>query len=243
MQLELHYIIVSSLLIGLNVALGFYFVISSSNLKPFKILFAIECFLLAAQELLNVFEPIFSQLLGGRDLGLLSVAKDLTLVPVCYMEVESLVRQDITRYPWHDRIRKMCIHEVPFIILIALAYFWPSELVTLLVYWFAIGYIIACAVILNSMVLTYERQMASIFGPRSGYSLKWIYFIILLLIAFAVLFIGFSMTDYRDNLMYIYLYSPCLAIINLSHAYFIDRQRIPMKAIVRPHKNVDSLGY
>jgi len=243
MEGELPFIIMSSLLIGFNIALGIYFVISPHNTKPFRLIFALECFVLAVQELLNLFEPTISMHLGGRDLSLLSIAKDLTLIPLCYIEVEALVRQDLQKYTWRERTKKLLIHEIPFFVLMVLSFYWPLQLTTLLVYWFGLGYTLACAVILNGMIMSYERQMRELYGPKSAYSLRWIYVIMVLLIAFAILFVGFSLTNRREDFMYIYMYSPCVVIIMLTHAYFIENQRIPNNMIARPRKDVDSLGF
>lgn len=243
MQGELSFFILSALLIGFNLALGLFFIFSGFSTKPFRLFFALECFMMVLQDTINLFEPTVSMHLGGKDLSVFLIVKDLALIPLCYIEVESLVRQDLQKYPWSERFKKLLAHEIPFIVLMVMAFMWPGPMVTLLVYWFALGYTLACGIILHGMIMTYERQMSKFFGHKSAYSLRWIYIVMVLLIAYAVLYIGFSMNEMRGNIMYTFMYSPCVVIINLTHAYFIEKQRVPTQMIARPQKDVDSLGF
>lgn len=246
MKLELVYLIMTGLLIGFNIALSIYFLLTGNRAKPYKYMFALLCFVFAIQDLIDIYEPILSMWLHGRDLGLVMIVKDLIAIPICVAEIESLVRQDLDRFPWSERFLKVFYNVIPYLVLLMLAFVSQSQIVVVLIYWFSIAHVLASAYYLHGMLVAYERQMKALYGENTRYSIKWIYYLMGLMIAFAVLYMGFTNSDTKVNMLYTCIYSPCVLIVMSVHAYFIEKQRIPYRLFAtssRSRREIDSRGF
>lgn len=247
MKLELVYLIMTGLLIGFNIALSIYFVMTGNRTKPYKYMFALLCFVFAVQDMIDIYEPILAMRFPERDLGLVMIVKDLIAIPICVAEIESLVRQDLDRFPWSERFTRIFYNEIPYFMLLLLAFLSQAQIIVILIYWFTIAHLLACAYSLHGMLIAYESQMRKLYGENTPYSIKWIYYLMGLMLAFAVLYMGFTNSDTKVNMLYTCIYSPCVIIVMSVHAYFIEKQRIPhrlfIQATSRSRKEIDSRGF